>query len=118
MILVHPALYKSAHSLGLFNKRLFFCVFSDFNEDELETLARSAGDSDYEKGDSGDDDDDDDDDDGMKSSSDEKESGAKHSAVTDEGQTNTVDDSDSDDDDSDDVVENISLSDSDTDETE
>jgi len=70
---VHPALYKSAHSLGLFNKRLFFCVFSDFNEDELETLARSAGDSDYEKGDSGDDDDDDD---GMKSSSDEKESGA------------------------------------------
>jgi len=113
---VHPALYKSAHSLGLFNKRLFFCVFSDFNEDELETLVRSAGDSDYEKGDSGDDDDDDDD--GMKTSSDEKESGAKHSAVTDEGQTNTVDDSDSDDDDSDDVVENISLSDSDTDETE
>ena len=114
---MHPALYKSAHSLGLFNKRLFFCVFSDFNEDELETLARSAGDSDYEKGDSGDDDDDDDDG-GMKSSSDEKESGAEHSAVTDEGQTNTVDDSDSDDDDSDDVVENISLSDSDTDETE
>jgi len=83
------------------------CVYSDFDNEELEMLARSASESE-----------DDGVDDEMGTSSDKKDAStddAEHSAVTDKGLINRTDDSDTD---SDDVIENISLSDSDTDGSE
>ena len=77
---------------------------SDFDDEELEVLVRSASEGE---------DDDDDDDDEAKNSSDVREAIANHSAKR---QTDSLDDSDSADEE--DVVESMSLSDSDIDESD
>ena len=89
---------------------LFALCSSDFDEEELEMLARSASDSEDEAAAAADDDDDDDE---MKT-----ESITEDTAVTETRQTNSSDDSQTDSDDDDDIVEHMSLSDSDVDQSD
>ena len=90
---------------------LFALCSSDFDEEELEMLARSASDSEDEAAAAADDDDNDDDE--MKT-----ESITEDTAVTETRQTNSSDDSQTDSDDDDDIVEHMSLSDSDVDQSD